>query len=117
MRPYLVVVAAPRLQATTSVGEADEPLLVQALVAASPVEALHVRILDGLARPDEVELDVVPPAPGVEHLARELRTVVADELPRRPVLRDELGEDPGDARAREAHVDFDCKALAREVVD
>jgi hypothetical protein len=45
-----IVVAPPVLDRGPGVGEADEPMAVQALDAEPPVEALDEGVLDGLAR-------------------------------------------------------------------
>ena len=47
---------SPRLDDAPGRGEAHEPVLVEALVAQPPVEALDVRILHRLARVDEVQV-------------------------------------------------------------
>lgn len=41
----------------TGVNNAAEPVLVEALIAQAAVEALRVRVLDGLSGPDEAQSD------------------------------------------------------------
>jgi len=50
VRPHPVVLLAPRLDDLTRVIQADEPVLVQALVAELAIEALDVRVLHRRAR-------------------------------------------------------------------
>ena len=111
MRPDLVVVDPVRLDLLPRVVEADEPVFVQALVPELPVEALDVRVLDRLPRPDEVESDAALERPAVHDAARELGAVVdADDLgPAGPL--DELLQQAPDARPRERVVDLDEQAL------
>jgi hypothetical protein len=66
VRPFLVVVPAEVLNLEPRVGDVEEPVRRETLVAKAAVEALDVRILDGFARPNEHELDAVPVRPDVE---------------------------------------------------
>jgi len=75
----LVGVAAPGLDLGLSVVEAEEPVVVQALIAELAVEALNVAVLDGFAGSDDVDLHAGLVGPGVQRLAGELRPVVADD--------------------------------------
>src|SRR5689334_6203987 len=79
-----VVLPPPVLDEIACIGQAGEPLLAQALVPEAPVEGLDERVLDGLPRTDEEQLDPVPIRPRVEDAARELRAVVADDAHRQP---------------------------------
>src|SRR5262245_54001777 len=75
MRSMAVVVDPPSLDLPSCIGKVNEPILVQALVAKLPVEALDEGVLDRLAGTDEVQLDSRTIGPGVERLAGELWTV------------------------------------------
>jgi len=50
--PLGVVLDAPVLDDAPCMGHREEPMLVEALVAEAPVEALDVRVLHRLAWPD-----------------------------------------------------------------
>jgi len=64
MRPVRVVVAAPGFDLTPRVEQIAEPAHVEAFLAQAAVETFHVRVLDGLARPDVDQLDASFQAPG-----------------------------------------------------
>ena len=49
MGPHAVVVDPPGFDESASLGETHQPLLIQALVAKLPVEALDEAVLDRLA--------------------------------------------------------------------
>ena len=59
MGPPLIVVLPPGLHDLARIGQAQEPVLVEAFVAQPAVEALAVGVLDRLARVDEVQRDRV----------------------------------------------------------
>src|SRR5688572_13386643 len=92
-------------------------MLVQALVAEPAVEALDVGVLDRLAGPDEVQLDAALVCPGVQHLAGELGTVVADDAFGQAAYLRDRGEDLRHAETAEGGVDLDGQRLAGEVID
>ena len=79
VRPHSVVVLAPVGSEVTHVPEASEAMLVEELVPDATVEALREGVLDRLSRPDEVMLDLVGIAPGVEGSAGELRSIVRSD--------------------------------------
>ena len=60
MRPDLIVVPPPFLDHLAGMLQTDKPVRVQALVPKSPVEALDVGVLHGLAGPDKAELHTLP---------------------------------------------------------
>ena len=59
MRSVEVVVDSPVLDEPAGLGEAHEPVLIEAFVAAGAIEAFHVGVLNRLARFDELEFDPV----------------------------------------------------------
>ena len=75
----MVVVVAPVVNDAPDVGEAPEPVLVQAAVPELAVEALHEGVLGGLAGLDEVQRRARPLAPKAHRLAGQLGAVVADD--------------------------------------
>src|SRR6266567_5525436 len=76
VRPSGLVVDAPRLNRALRIDQAHEPVLVEALVPEPAVEAFDVRVLDRLARIDEVEHDAMAVCPLIERLAAKLGAVV-----------------------------------------
>src|ERR1043165_6118263 len=81
--PDSIVVHAPGLDDLARVRQAEEPVLVQALVAESAVETLDVGILIRLARVDEVQPDAAGVGPRIERPADELGPIVRDQYRRR----------------------------------
>ena len=79
MGQHLVVADPPGLDLGARVIEVDEPVLVQALVPKLPVEGLDENVVDGFARPDEVELDATAVRPRIECGAGKLGAVVNDD--------------------------------------
>ncbi len=65
MRSFLVVVPTPRLDLKPRVGDVQEPVRRQALVAEPAVEAFNVGVLNGLAGLDEGQGDLVTAAPKI----------------------------------------------------
>src|SRR3989304_115382 len=78
-----IVIDPPPLDDPPRVGQAEEPVLVQALVAQPAVEALDEGVLHGLARLDEAQRDPLLVGPLVERFARQLGPVVQHDLLRR----------------------------------
>lgn len=76
MRTALVVVPPPRLDLVPRVGQRQEPVRVQALVAQAAVERLDQGIVDRLARSGEVDLDPIQVGPLIKHATGKLRSVV-----------------------------------------
>ena len=116
MGPHLVVIAPPIGNDFPSLVQRLEPVLVQALVAEFPIEALDVAVLHRLARLDQQVTHAVLDGPGNEGSARELRPVVCPDCggiasePGCPV------EQPRDVLARDAVVHRDVDAFVAEVV-
>ena len=79
VRSNLVVVTPPVGDDVAGLGERDEPMLVEALVAELAVEAFDVAVLRRAARFDQDVLDAVLLRPGDEGAAGELRPVVPSE--------------------------------------
>lgn len=66
MWPHLVEVLPVGIDRVASLRDTPPPVLVQQLVPHPAVVALHHRVLDWLARLDEVQGDAVLVRPGVE---------------------------------------------------
>ena len=82
MRAGGVVVPPELLNLESGIGEVEEPVGGETLVAEPAVEAFDVGVLDRLARTNELELDAVTIGPDVERPRDALRLVVAG--PNRP---------------------------------
>jgi len=88
MRPVRVVVPAPGLDLAPRVEQIAEPAHVEAFLSQAAVETFHMRILDGLARPDVDQIDSSFQAPGQIRPAGELRAIVAADAWGRASLGD-----------------------------
>ena len=117
MGSVVMVVLAPRLDDPPCVGHAQEPVLVETLVAQAPVEALGVGVLDGLPAVDEAQRHPPLMCPLVERLPGQLWPVVQDDLSRSPPLGDDPVQDPDYACARQARVHLDRQRLPCVGVD
>ena len=87
--------------------EASKAVLVQELVPDAAVEALSERVLDRLSWPDEVVLDAMRVAPGVERSTRELRAIVRPDSARLSIRLDGPVQDSCHSLCRQGHVEFD----------
>ena len=72
MRPALVIVATELLNLEAGIGDVEEPVRRETLIAEAAVKAFDVRILYGLPRADEDQLDAVSVGPDVECARDEL---------------------------------------------
>ena len=87
--------------------ESAEAVLIEKLVAQTTVEALRVRVLDRLARPNEVMLDAALIGPRVEDLARELRSIVGANRARFAVELDCSIKDSSDPLSRQSDIEVE----------
>jgi len=71
-----VVVLAPAFDRLPRVSEGEKPILIQALLSQSTIEAFNESIVCRLAGPAELELHTMTMRPGVERLGDELAAVV-----------------------------------------
>src|SRR5207248_1885721 len=74
VRPYLVVVLPPFLDLDLRLVQIHKPVLVQAFVPQTSVEALDVTVLHRLSRCDEPQLHTILVRPLIQHFARKLRS-------------------------------------------
>ncbi len=72
----MVVIVVPQGQLAASIGQREEDLHVQALVAQSSVEALEVAVFDRAPRPDEIQVHSVLISPEIRRSARELGSII-----------------------------------------
>lgn len=87
VRAVVVVIAAPEIQLAPCIGQVEEHLHVQALVAKPTVEALDIAVLDRAPWADEVQMYTVPVGLVIKRLARELCAVVHSDGLGHPTLR------------------------------
>src|SRR5262249_15989261 len=87
-------------------GEAPEPVEIQAVIAELAVEARARGMLRRLAGFDAIEGDAMSRGPGVQRLASKLRPVVASDLLGRAKPAEELVKDAGRGLARQGGVHF-----------
>ena len=76
MRSALIIVPSPGLDLGTGIGQRQEPVGVQALVAQATIERFHEGIVGWLAWPAEVERDAVFVRPAVEGFRDKLRPII-----------------------------------------
>lgn len=76
VRPMLIVVSALGGDQDTALLQAHKPMVIQALISEAPVEALDERVLRGLARLNQFELNAVPAGPLIECLTGKFRSLV-----------------------------------------
>jgi hypothetical protein len=79
MGSFGLIFVPPRLDALSSLDQALEVILVQALVPQFAVRALDEAVLDGPSGPNEVELDALPAGPLIQRQTHEFRAVVHQE--------------------------------------
>lgn len=117
MRPGVVVVDPPGFDGLASIGQADEPALVQAFVAEPPVEAFDVGVLHGLARLNEGERDAAGVCPLVERAPGELGAIVHHDRLRQSADAGQPIERSDDPCAGQREVHLERGALPRVVID
>src|SRR5260221_11413292 len=76
MRPFPIVLDAPRFDLVPRIVERNEDVFIQAFLAQPCIEALDVRVLNRLARFDELQLYAMLIGPLVERPAAQLGTVI-----------------------------------------
>ena len=106
MRSCDVVVLEPVSPEISCMREASKAVLVQELVPDAAVEALSERVLDRLSWPDEVVLDPMRVAPGVERSARELWAIVCPDSAGLPIRLDGPVQDSSHSLCWQGHVEF-----------
>ena len=87
----LLVIPAPILKGLARVVKTLEPFRIQTLVPKAAVERLDVRVVDRLARSDEVDIDTAEIRPSIEVIRGELRPVVQLNRSRSAVLTQNNG--------------------------
>ena len=117
MGSAVIVIMPPGFGDPSGFLNAPEPVLVEAFIPESPIEALAGAVLHGLPRLDEVVSNPPLIAPLVEDPAGELRAVVRDDdLGPAPFVDDPV-QHPPHPKTRKAGVHLDGEALTGEGVD
>ena len=114
MGSAVIVIMSPGFGDPPGFWETSEPVLVEALIPKTPIEALAGAVLHGLPRLDEVVADPSLVAPLVEHPAGELRAVVRDDDLWPAPFMDDPVQHPPHPKTRQAGVNLDGQALAGE---
>jgi hypothetical protein len=117
MRALVVVVFAERFEQFAGVGQVDELVFVEALVAKLAVEAFEVGVLGGFSRGDETVRDVVFLAPAIQGESGKLRAVVGEQTLRASPQVNQPVEHAGNAVAGQRGVGLDPQALPRVSID
>jgi hypothetical protein len=79
VRALCVVIDPPVFDDLARLTDAGEPVLVEALLPKATVRAFDVRVLDRLARVDEIELDTVVIGPGIKRTTSQFWAVTPSE--------------------------------------
>lgn len=86
MRSFFIIVLSPFIDDGSGLLDAHEPMLVQAIVPESAIEALAECVLHRLAGLDEVELHPCSLCPQEHGLAGEFGAIVENNLPWQAIL-------------------------------
>ncbi|KAF0180278.1 MAG: hypothetical protein FD164_1815, partial [Nitrospirae bacterium] len=84
MRSLLIVIKPPLFNDSASMFHAHKPVLIQAFISKPSVGAFNIRIIDRLARANEVQLHSSGIGPFVQSITYELRTMINDYPIRQP---------------------------------
>src|ERR1700694_2579846 len=116
MRTAMVIVIAPGLDGYPGLGEAQEDMLVKALVAQTAIERFNERILDWLAGRDVVPVEP-PDGPAQHRHAGHLAAVIADDHSWASAFRHQTLQFAHHAHATDRGIDHRGQAFAAEVID
>src|SRR5690348_5689341 len=106
MRTLSVVITSPRFNRGPRLGQAQEPVRIQALVTKSSVERLDMTVLHRLTGINKAEQDLSLLTPSPHHSAHKLRTMIHPDLLRlAPTFHQPL-QHPDDPQGRQAGIDF-----------
>jgi hypothetical protein len=96
------------------IAQAQEPVPVEAFVAQPSLKALHEGVLHRLARFDEAQPDAPLVRPLIDRLARQLRTIVQDDLVGATTLGHQPLQHPHHPPAWQGGIDLDRQCFPRE---
>ena len=117
MRTSVILIPPPAFDRLLRVRQAGEPLGAQAFLSEPAVKAFDERVLNRLARTNELESYAVTVSPEIERSPRELRTVVADNASRKTPSDCQTIQHLNDSKSRQRSRDFDRGTFSRQIVD
>jgi len=78
-----IVILLPAGELLAHILEGDEHFHIQALITEPPIETFDETILDGLARPNKIQLNTVAVGPGIHNTTGEFAPIIHGNSPRR----------------------------------
>ena len=117
MGPPLIVIDPPRFQLRVGVGQRDKLVDVEAFVAEPTVKRFDVRILNGFARVNEVELHPVSIGPVLERAGQKLGAMIHGDRARRGTGPDRAIEGGRDVPTGQAQAALQQWALTTPLID
>ena len=117
VRTLLVVIASPGGNQNTGLRQAGKPVVVQALVAKAPVEALDESILGRLPGFDQLQRNAVGVRPLIQRLAGEFRPLICPDCCRQSP---ELGctlQHLAHVQSADAEISDQIDRLLGEIID
>jgi len=117
MRTIVIVMFSPLVDPFLGILQAQEPMLVETLLPERPIKRFDERIICGLSRTAEVELNAVEVSSPVERLRDEFRSVVDTDGLRCAAQRDDLLQAGNDIISRQPLTGSNREALTTKVID
>src|SRR5262245_55871258 len=117
VRSCLVVVPSPGGDQCSGMGKVAEVMVVQALVAELPVEALDVGILRRFACGDQLQIDALAVGPAIQRPARKLRPLVGANRLRQSAELSNMVQHARYVPAGDPEVHRNVQTLSGEVID
>ncbi len=115
--PEVIAILPPVFDLLPGFLERQEPMGVEALVAETAVEGLDERVVGRLARPREIQCDLLLVGPAIHRQRREFRPVVRLDTGWKATLRPKTLRDANRILRSNLRRDFDRQTLLGEVVD
>jgi hypothetical protein len=117
VRSLVIVVVEKRTASDARFCHRREDMQVQALITHRPIETLILAILPGLARFDVQRLHTTLPQSGLHRRRHKLCPIVAAQMRRRAVLRNECREYTDHTLGRRGQRYIKRQSLTREFID
>ena len=117
LRSVLVVLVSPGFDDRLGVGQAREPVLVEALIAEPAVERFDIGVLIGFARFDQAQGDPAFMRPGQHGSAAELLGIIRAQHPREATDKRKAVECPGHRSSPEGASGDDGNRFGRGIID
>lgn len=116
MRALCIVVDPPFLDDFLGFTDACEPVLVQAFLAISPVEAFDLGVLGRFAGVDEIKLDAVIISPSIHRVPAQFRSIINDQEIRVSLFKGHAFQHIDHPFSRQRQIHLDGWAFVRAVV-